>query len=89
MEPAAERAGQGLGLKMIIERCAVPPYLVAPELDEAGAQHDAEGEPAEKDDDLEGRGRFGKGRISSRGQRKIARKPVSRSWISQPKPYHS
>jgi hypothetical protein len=36
-----------------------------------------------------GAARFGNGRMSSKGQRKIARKPVSVSWISQPYPYHS
>ena len=46
---------------MIIEGGAVAPYVIAAEFYKAGAEHNAEGEPAEQDDDGHGRGPFWEG----------------------------
>jgi hypothetical protein len=89
MKPPAERVRDRLGLEVIEERREVAPAGVAPDLDQAGPEHDPEDEPPEEPDDGDRGLPAGNGRASRSGQRKMARKPVSSSWNSQPYPYQS
>ncbi len=86
VEVPGEGIGVGLGLVVVDEARQVAPAGVAPKLDEAGAEHHAEDEPAQQHDhDRRGRRSAGKRTgVARAGARKTARKPVSRSRISQP-----
>src|SRR5579864_1207108 len=61
MEPAAERAGHGLGLEMVIKGGGVTPDDIAANLDQTRAQHDPEDKPSKQDDDEHWRSAFWKG----------------------------
>ena len=60
MKPPAQRTGQRLRLEMIVERRPVAPHFITADLDQSGAKHNPESQPAEQSDHRH-RGRlFGK-----------------------------
>src|SRR5258708_5404352 len=89
MQPPAQRIGDRLRLVVKVETRQVAPARIATELNQTPPSMIRKiSQRNSQITSLDG-GRRGKGRPSRRGQRKIARKPVSKSCISQPYPYQS
>src|SRR5712672_3054646 len=51
MKPPAQRTGYRLCLEMVVECSSIAPYIIATNLDQACAKHDAEDQPAKQSDD--------------------------------------
>src|SRR5271169_845650 len=51
MKQPAQRTGYRLRFEMVVECGPVAPHIIASNLDQSGAKHDAEDQPAEQSDD--------------------------------------